>query len=98
MNLFGVMVFQTSMLDWRREVGVNLPYVYVHHAIYISVSRSAKFGIMVFKASLLKSGGQSAIDPCYTITPPMPIDHRSMLHNYTSLPIDHRSMLHHYTT
>ena len=25
MNLFGVMVFQTSMLDWRREGGVNLP-------------------------------------------------------------------------
>ena len=29
-------------------------------------------------------GGQSVIDPCYTITPPLPIDHRSMLHHYTS--------------
>ena len=24
MNLFGVMVFQTSMLDWRRGGGVSL--------------------------------------------------------------------------
>ena len=40
---------------------------------------------------------QLTTDPCYTITPPLPIDHRSMLHHYTSLPIDHRSMLHHYT-
>ena len=43
-------------------------------------------------------GCQSVIDPCYTVTPPLPIDHRSMLHHYTfPLPIDHRSMLHHYT-
>ena len=34
-----------------------------------AASRSAKFGVVVFKASLLKWGGQSVIDPCYTITP-----------------------------
>ena len=33
-NLFGVMVFQRSMLDWRRGRGFNLPWVYVHCAIY----------------------------------------------------------------
>ena len=33
-NVFGVMVFQRSMLDWRRGRGVNLPWVYVHCAIY----------------------------------------------------------------
>ena len=47
-----------------------------------SASRSVKFGVVVFKASLLKGS----------------IHHRSMLLHYTSpLPIDHRSMLHHYT-
>ena len=34
-----------------------------------SASRSAKFGAVLFKASLLKWGGQSVIDPCHTITP-----------------------------
>ena len=34
------------MLDWRRG-GVNLPRVYVHCAI------SAKFGVVVFKESML---------------------------------------------
>ena len=33
-TVFGVMVFQRSMLDWRRRGGVNLPWVYVHCAIY----------------------------------------------------------------
>ena len=33
-NWFGVMVFQRSMLNWRRVGGVNLPWVYVHWAIY----------------------------------------------------------------
>ena len=28
------MVFQRSMLNWRREGGVNLPWVYMHCAIY----------------------------------------------------------------
>ena len=46
----------------------------------------------------LSEGGQSVIHPCYTITPTLPIDYRSMLHCYTfPLPIDHRSMLYHYT-
>ena len=36
MNLCGVMVFQTSMLDYRMG-GVNLPWVYVHCAIYIII-------------------------------------------------------------
>ena len=96
-NLFGVKVFQRSMLNWRRG-GVNLPWVYVHCAIYetylvswfsrdlcligeggwgqsaigicalcyinmkliwckgfpeIYASRSAKFGVAVFRASML---------------------------------------------
>ena len=46
--------------------GANLPWVYVHCAIY---------------AQLV---GQSVIDPCYTITPPLPLDHISLLHHYTS--------------
>ena len=29
------------------------------------------------------TGGQSVIGPCYTITPPLSIDHRSMQHHYT---------------
>ena len=33
-NLFGVVVLQRSMLNWRREHEVNLPWVYVHSAIY----------------------------------------------------------------
>ena len=53
-NVFGVLVFQRSMLDWRRG-GVNLPWVYVHCAI------SAKFSVAVFKASLLDCRGQSAM-------------------------------------
>ena len=57
---------------------------YMCIVLYISASRSAKFGVVVFKASLLKSkGGQSAIEPCHTVTPPLPIDHISMLHCYT---------------
>ena len=45
------MVLQRSMLDW----GVNLPQVYVHCSIYIHRSgiRCAKFGVAVFKASML---------------------------------------------
>ena len=92
------MVCKASMFDWGWG-GVNLPWVYVHCAIYISASRSAKFGVVVCKASMLNwLGSQSVIDPCYTITPlpcqltidpyytitpPLSIDHRSMLHCYT---------------
>ena len=32
-NLFGVVVFQKSLLNWRRGVGVSLPWVYAHSAI-----------------------------------------------------------------
>ena len=42
------MVLQRSMLNWR---GVNLPWVYVHCAI------SAKFCVVVFKASMLNCRG-----------------------------------------
>ena len=31
------MVFQRSMLNWRRGGGVNLPWVYVHCAIYMKL-------------------------------------------------------------
>ena len=49
-----------------------------------SVSRSVKFGVVVFKASLLKWGGS--------------VCHRTMLHDYTfPLQINHRSLLHCYT-
>ena len=69
-NLCGVVVIHGSMVNWRE--GDN------------SASRSAKFGVVVCKASLLKWGS---------------ICHRSMPHHYTSpLPIDHRSMLHCYTS
>ena len=41
---------------------------------------------------------QFTINPCYTVTPSLPIDHRSMLHHYIfPLPIDHTSMQHCYT-
>ena len=83
MNFFGVMVFQTALLDCRRGVEL-ICHRYMCIVLYISASRSAKFGVVVFKASLLESGGQSVIDPCYTITPPLPINHRSMLHHYPS--------------
>ena len=62
---FGVEVLQTSMLNW----GVNLPWVYVHCAIYetfwcnafaeiyvTSAMRCAKCGVAVLKASLLNWG------------------------------------------
>ena len=52
-NFFGVMVFQRSILNWRRG-GVNLAWVYVHCTIYI-----CKFGVAVCKASMLGWGGQS---------------------------------------
>ena len=31
---FSIMVLQRSMLKWRRQDGVNLPWVYVHCTIY----------------------------------------------------------------
>ena len=33
-NVFGVMVLQRSMVNWKRG-GVNLPWVYMHCTIYI---------------------------------------------------------------
>ena len=64
------MVYQSSMDLWSIGGGSS------------SASRSAKFSVVVFKASLLKGS----------------IHHRSMLLHYTSpLPTDHRSMLHCYT-
>ena len=93
-NWCGVVVFHGSTVNWRGS----------------AASRSAKFGPVVFKASLLKWGGQC---------------HRSMLHHYTPWvctsicalcymwnlcgvvvfyglappppPINNRSILHHYT-
>ena len=44
--IFGVLVFQRSILDWKRGDEVNLPWVYVHCAI------SAKCGVVLFKASM----------------------------------------------
>ena len=95
---FGVVVCKASMFDWGWG-GVNLPWVYVHYAIYIyiSASRSAKFGVVVCKASMLGWGSQSVIDPCYTITPPHQLTIDPCYTITPPLPIDHRSMLHHYT-
>ena len=77
-------MFETYLVYWFSKdlcsIGggsrVNLPWVYVHCAIYIyiyiyiymkliwcnglpeiCVSRSAKFGVVVFKASMLDWGG-----------------------------------------
>ena len=93
-NLFGVMVFQRSILNWRRGIGsiwhgymcivlymkliwcngfpeiyawleegwgVNLPWVYVHCAIY------EVCGVMVFQRSMLdwrRGQGQSGMGIC----------------------------------
>ena len=63
-----------------------------------AASRSAKFGVVVFKASLLKWGGQSVIDPCYTITPSLYQLTIDPWYTITpSLPINHRHLLHCYT-
>ena len=61
----------------------GLPWIYGQLGGGSSASRSAKFGVVVFKTSLHK-WGQSVIDPCHTVTPPLPINHTSMLHHYTS--------------
>ena len=66
---------------WLEE-GVLICHGYILY-IYISAMRCARFGVAVFKASPLKWGCQFVINPCYTITPTLPIDHRSMLHLYT---------------
>ena len=48
---FGVVVFKTSMLDWR---GSNCHmYMCIVLYIYRSAIRCAKFGVVVFKASML---------------------------------------------
>ena len=51
-NVFGVMVLQRSMLNWRRG---SICHKYMCIVLYIcrSVIRCAKFGVVVFKASLL---------------------------------------------
>ena len=78
-KLFGVMVFQRSMLDWlggpSAKVGSSAKFA----LMYVSC-----FSVVVLHGSMVNwRRGQSAIDPGYTITPPLPLDHRSMLHCYT---------------
>ena len=77
-NWCGALVIHGSMVDWRRGCGQSvmkliqcsgLPWIYGQLEGVVLASRSAKFGVVVFKASLLKWGGQSVIDACYTVTP-----------------------------
>ena len=45
------MVLQRSMLDWRGSICHRYMYIVLH--IYRSAMRCAKFGVVVFKASML---------------------------------------------
>ena len=64
------MVFQTALLDCRRG-GWGQSAIGICALCYISASRSAKFGVVVFKTSLLESGGQSVIDHATLYTSPV---------------------------
>ena len=96
MNLFGVMVFQTPMIEEREwhqsaigicalcyiSLSVDLPSLVYWYARHLHLSQ----GGSICHRSMLHhhtSPFQLTIDPCYTVTPPLPIDHRSMLHCYT---------------
>ena len=62
-NLFGVMVFQRSMLDWRRGVG---SICHGHMCIFPIYIRNL-CGVMVFQKSMVdwrRGWGQSAIGIC----------------------------------
>ena len=50
-SLFCVMVLQRSMLDWRGSICHRCMYIVLY--IYTSAMRCAKFGVAVFKASML---------------------------------------------
>ena len=66
------------MIDWE----VTLPWVYMHCSIYIS----AKFGVAVFKASVLYwPGGQSAmgISALFHICIDLPLDVPSLVWQYS---------------
>ena len=52
-----------------RSIGHGYVCIVLYIYIYIYIYISAKSGVVVFMASLLKWGGQSVIIPCYTITP-----------------------------
>ena len=55
-NLFGVMVFHTSIVNW----GVDVSSVYVHSAICVTY-----FGVMVFQRSIVNwSGGTCILSIC----------------------------------
>ena len=47
-NIFGVVVFNASMLNWREDIGICALF-----DIYRSAIICAKFGVVVFKASML---------------------------------------------
>ena len=47
-NIFGVAVFDASMIDWRGDICICALFY-----IYISAISCAKFGVAVFKASML---------------------------------------------
>ena len=84
--------------DWLEERDWHQSAIGICALCYIYLSVDLPSLVYWYSRHLcLSQGGQSAIDPCYTITPPLPINHRLMLHHYTSPAIDHRSMLHCYT-
>ena len=79
-------VWCSGMQGFYVWLGVGMRSIchgYMCIMLYISANRSAMFGVVVCKGMYAQVGGQSVIDPWYTITPPLPIDHRSMLHCYT---------------
>ena len=70
-------VLKASLVDWG---GQSTMGIYALFYIY----RSAKFGVVVFMASLLECGGQSVTHPCYTVTPfPYQLTIDPLLHHYT---------------
>ena len=95
------------MINWRRGWGQSviklmlcsgLPCIYCQlEGGDSSAGKFVKFGVVVFKASLLERGSIRHRSMLHHYTSPLPNDHR-LLHDYTSsLQIDHRSMLHCYT-
>ena len=70
MNLFGVMVFQTPMIDWRRRSGIKSA-IGICALCYIYLSVDLPSLVSCYARHLCSSqGGSICIDPCYTITPP----------------------------
>ena len=111
-NCFGVVMLHRCIVNWRRGL-ITLPinHRYMLHHYTPSVSHIAqctythgrctpnplinyRYMLHCYTPSVSHIGActythdrltpcQLTIDPCYTITPPLEINHRSMLHHYT---------------